>query len=198
MSRRPTLIVFVKAPRLGQVKSRLAADIGAVAATRFYRRTTADLLRRLGRDRRWRSVLAVTPDRDIDAPFWPRRDWRRMAQGPGDLGQRMARCLAAAAPGPAVLVGSDIPGIRAHHVARAFRSLGDADSVFGPATDGGYWLVGIRHRKDLRGLFTGVRWSTKHALADTVENLGPGRKATLVETLMDIDEGTAYERWSGR
>jgi uncharacterized protein len=194
MSRRGTLIVFVKAPRLGQVKSRLAADIGAVAATAFYRRTTAGLLRRLGSDPRWRRVLAVTPDRDAGAAFWP-GGWHRIVQGGGDLGERMARTAAAVPPGPVIIVGSDIPDIRARHVIRAFRLLGRHDAVFGPATDGGYWLVGVRDQRVLSGLFADVRWSTEHALADTLANLGPGRHAAFADTLNDIDDGAAYRRW---
>ena len=194
MSRPGTLIVFVKAPRLGQVKSRLAADIGAVAATGFYRRTTAALVRRLGRDARWRRVLAVTPDRDMGAAFWP-AGWRRIAQGGGDLGERMARVAAAAPPGPVIIVGSDIPDLRSRHVSHAFRLLGRHDAVFGPATDGGYWLVGVRDQRILPGLFADVRWSTEHALADTLSNLGTGRHAALADTLNDIDDGVAYRRW---
>jgi len=194
LSQRPTLIVFVKAPRLGQVKSRLAADIGAVEATQFYRHATADLLRRLMPDRRWRSILAVTPDKDAGASFWP-MELPRMRQGNGDLGERMARCMAAVPPGPVVLVGSDIPDIRPRHIAKAFSELGAADATFGPAIDGGYWLVGVRHRRVLAGMFTGVRWSTEYAVADTRANLGPGHRATLVDVLDDIDEGAAYQRW---
>jgi hypothetical protein len=194
MSPRHHLVVFVKAPRLGAVKSRLAADIGAVAATHFYRRTTGALLRRLGRDRRWRGVLAVTPDRDTGAAFWPAA-WPRIAQGGGDLGARMAGAATAVPAGPVVIVGSDIPDIEARHVAEAFRLLGRFDAVFGPATDGGYWLVGVGDRRLLRRLFAGVRWSTGHALADTLANLGPGRRAALVDALDDIDDGAAYGRW---
>ncbi|MCO6418186.1 hypothetical protein JYK14_18745, partial [Siccirubricoccus sp. KC 17139] len=58
-----TLILFARAPRLGRVKRRLAAGIGPLAALRFHRAQLATLIRRLGRDRRWRTELALTPDR---------------------------------------------------------------------------------------------------------------------------------------
>jgi rSAM/selenodomain-associated transferase 1 len=189
------LVVFVKAPRLGAVKRRLAADIGAVCATAFYRRTLASVLARLRRDRRWRLSLAVTPDRDAwRSGFWPDR-LHRIPQGTGDLGKRIARVMAAMPPGPVVVVGSDVPDLDIGHVAPAFHALGRADAVFGPAPDGGYWLVGLKRRRPLPGLFDAVRWSTEHALCDTLANLPPGASVAFIETLEDIDDGAAFARW---
>ncbi len=189
------LVVFVRAPRLGAVKRRLAADIGAPAATAFYRHTVASVLARLRRDPRWRLTLAVTPDRDArQSGFWPAR-LRRVPQGSGDLGKRMARVMAAMPPGPVVVVGSDVPELSTRHVAPAFHALGRADAVFGPAPDGGYWLVGLKRRRPLPGLFDAVRWSTEHALADTLANLPPRASVAFIETLVDIDDGAAFARW---
>lgn len=192
------LVVFVRTPQVGRVKTRLAADIGAVAAAAFQRHATRAQLRRLAGDRRWRTVLAVTPDGDSARPrLWP-RGCARMAQGGGDLGARMGRAMDAVGPGAVVLVGSDVPDIRPHHVAGAFRLLGRLDAVFGPARDGGYWLVGLARRRRTADLFKGVRWSSRHALADTVANLGSDRSVGFVETLDDIDDGAALARWRER
>jgi rSAM/selenodomain-associated transferase 1 len=190
------LVVFVKAPRRGQVKSRLAAGIGAGAASRFYRLTSALVLRRLSRDRRWRTSLAVTPSRDLRAAFWA-TTLARLDQGSGDLGQRMARAFAALPPGPAVIVGSDIPELHARQVAAAFRALGRHDAVLGPASDGGYWLVGLKRSRPLpRGLFGAVRWSSAHALADTGASLPRNWRVALLEPLDDIDNAEDYRRWT--
>ncbi len=192
------LVAFVKTPRLGRVKSRLAADVGAVAATAFYRRTLDAVLPPLARDARWRCWLAVTPDRDVhDAGSWP-AGWRPIPQGDGDLGQRMARPLRRLAPGPVVIIGTDVPDIRPRHVARAFEALGANDAVFGPSSDGGYWLIGLGRRHRVRAPFKDVRWSTEHALADTLANFDDGTKIALLETLDDIDDGAALARWRGR
>ncbi len=138
------LVLFVRAPRWGVGKRRLARDIGDAAALRFEQMMLALLLRRLGRDRRWRLRLAVTPGRACHcAGLWP-RGVPIAAQGRGDLGERMRRALAACPPGPALLIGSDIPGASAQHIADAFRLLGRHDLVFGPAGDGGFWLIGAR------------------------------------------------------
>ncbi|MFQ5774485.1 MAG: TIGR04282 family arsenosugar biosynthesis glycosyltransferase [Kiloniellaceae bacterium] len=187
------LIIMARAPRLGAVKRRLARDVGALAAWRFYRLTAAAVVRRLARDPRWRTRLAVTPDRAARCRFWRTPD-RVIGQGRGDLGARMGRILRALPPGPAVIVGSDIPDLAAAHVARAFRLLGSHDWVLGPAADGGYWLVGARRRRLPRDPFAGVRWSSAHALADTVANLARARIAYL-EELDDIDTGTDLARY---
>ncbi len=197
MRRAKHLVVFVKAPRLGAVKTRLAADIGAVPAWRLYRRLTGSVLRRLLPDGRWTCWLAVTPDRYVTrGRFWPPRV-RRLAQGPGDLGERMARPLRRLPPGPVVIVGSDIPDLSADHVAAAFRTLGRAEVVFGPNPDGGYWLLGASRRRAAPDLFRGVRWSTAHALADTVANLGPSWRRVQLSPLADIDIGADLRPWRG-
>ena len=181
---RRTVILFVRLPRLGTGKRRLGRDIGAVAALNFERQMLARSRRRLGRDRRWRLLLAITPDRAA-------RRQCLLPQGSGNLGQRMRRALAVSGPGPRVLVGSDIPGMTADHVALAFRQLGRHDLVFGPARDGGFWLVGCRHRPPDFGL---VRWSTGHALADTLANMPRRLTVGFAATLDDVDDGPVYRR----
>ena len=189
---RRTLVVFARAPQLGCVKRRLARDVGTVAALGFYRTTLHRLLRRVGRDRRWRTVVAATPDR------WRPRGHPSIPQGAGDLGHRMARALAACPPGLAVLVGADIPALDGRHVAHAFQALRRAGRVFGPAEDGGFWLVGIR--RDSRPAprdFGAVRWSGPHALADALVGYARDRPAILVDRLGDVDDGPALCRSRG-
>ena len=189
------LVIMARAPRLGAVKRRLAADIGAVAAWRFYRTEAGRLLARLSRDRRWSSWLAVTPDPSSSGVrgLWPLAG-PVVGQGAGDLGQRMGRLLRALPPGPMVIIGTDSPTIQARHVAGAFDALGRAEWVIGPATDGGYWLIGARRRPRIELPFAGVRWSGPHAFADTLGNLGHD-KVTILEEMGDIDNGADFRRW---
>ncbi|WP_164660734.1 TIGR04282 family arsenosugar biosynthesis glycosyltransferase [Tropicibacter sp. Alg240-R139] len=183
---RRTLVIMVKEPRPGRVKTRLGRDIGMVGAAWWFRHQTRRLIRRL-RDPRWRIVLAVAPDREgLESRIWP-LDLLRAPQGRGDLGDRMARMLRGMPPGPVCVIGADIPGITRALVARAFEALGSHEMVFGPAPDGGYWLVGAKRASALPiNMFVGVRWSTKHALADTIATL-PGRRIALVDELRDVD-----------
>ncbi|WP_198373490.1 TIGR04282 family arsenosugar biosynthesis glycosyltransferase, partial [Roseomonas rosulenta] len=107
----------------------------------------------------------------------------RIGQAAGDLGARMEGAMR---PHPvAVLAGSDIPDLRPADIAAAIRALGRADAVFGPAEDGGYWLVGMGPRRPARP-FAGVRWSSAHALADTLRNFA-GRRVALLRRLQDVD-----------
>ena len=191
---RQYLVVFAKAPVLGQVKSRLARGIGPAAALAFYRQALARVLRRVGSDRRWETILAATPDRTARmARRWPLRS-RRQAQGGGDLGKRMARAFRQLPRGRVVIIGADIPDITADHVARAFAALGAADVVLGPARDGGYWLVGARGAVRHADMFAGVRWSSAHALADTCANLD-GYRVALLDVLDDVDDARAYREF---
>ncbi len=210
---RRTLVIMVKQPRAGRVKTRLGRDIGMTAAAWWFRHQSAALIRCL-RDPRWEIVLAVAPDRAVAARNWP-KDLKRLPQGRGNLGDRMARMLKAppggnagqrpsrpptgralhAHPardrrspnGPVCLIGADIPGITRAQIARAFATLGNHDAVFGPAEDGGYWLVGLKHPcRQPPGFMRGVRWSTEHALGDTLATL-PGYRIALTDILRDVD-----------
>lgn len=191
-----TLIVMVKEPRPGRVKTRLGREIGHVAATWWFRHQLRSLLRRL-RDPRWDLVLAVAPDTAVLSPVWP-VDLPRLAQGGGDLGTRMARAMRSAPPGPVCVVGADIPGITPARVWAAFRAMGGHDAVFGPGEDGGYWLVGLPHGGRVpQGMFAGVRWSTEHALADSVASLG-GARVAYAEVLGDVDTAADLSRVAGQ
>ena len=192
------LVLFVRAPQLGSGKRRLARAIGDVATVRFERMMIALLLRRLAADRRWRLRIAVTPDKARrQAGRW-RRGVEVTSQGGGDLGIRMRRALIACPQGPVVLVGGDIPALAARHVAAAFRLLGGHDLVFGPAQDGGFWLVGARRPRQPPRLFEGVRWSSPYALDDTLAGLPRRVTVGFADRLEDIDDVEAYRRFAPR
>lgn len=189
---KPWLVLMAKRTRAGAVKTRLAREVGTAEALRFYRTNLTATIRRLGGDPRWQFAVAVAPDGAVgDIAFGGAITF---PQGGGDLGQRMQRIFDRMPPGPVLIIGADIPAIRPHHVARAAAMLGDADAVFGPATDGGYWLVGARRRPHVPKMFGGVRWSGPHALADTVANLARYRVA-YAAVLDDVDEAEDLRRW---
>ena len=192
--KRGRLILFLKAPRLGAVKTRLGASIGALAAWRFYNAMLTRLWRRFAQEQRWRTVLAVSPDQG--AARWP-PGLARQAQGRGELGRRMARAMMAG-NGPVVLVGGDIPDLSARHIAQAMQALKHADAVFGPADDGGFWLVGLRRGQWAARLFHGVRWSSPQTLTDTLANLPATARVVQLETLSDVDTRDDYRAYLRR
>jgi rSAM/selenodomain-associated transferase 1 len=177
---------MIKEPRPGRVKTRLGRDIGMVASAWWFRHQALRLMRSLD-DPRWQIVLAVSPDREgLLSRVWP-LPLQRWPQGQGDLGERMARMLRYVPQGPACIIGADIPTVTRGRIGEAFNALGNHDAVFGPATDGGYWLIGMKHpARQPRGFLRGVRWSTQHALADSAATL-PDHRIAKVATLRDVD-----------
>lgn len=188
---------MVKEPRAGRVKTRLGRDIGVIRAAGWFRHQTRSLIRRL-RDPRWHTILAVSPDvAGLQSRVWPPYP-PRVGQGPGDLGARMARLARSMPPGPVCIIGSDIPDVNHVHISTAFRTLEANDAVVGPAEDGGYWLIGFKRTRALPPtLFDGVRWSTEHALSDTLRTLSGARVARVSE-LSDVDTGADLRRLTKR
>lgn len=189
----PTRIVgvFAKAPEPGRVKTRLAADVGAERATEIYRalgRATVEGLRGGG----YRTIVYVDPPGaaalDAARAWLGSQGLEYRPQSDGDLGARMSaaleECLEEAER--ALLVGTDIPGIDRKTAEAAFDALADHDVVVGPATDGGYYLVGMsRPRPEL---FAGVAWSTDRVLEQTLARAErAGLSVALLEAKTDVD-----------
>jgi rSAM/selenodomain-associated transferase 1 len=189
-----TVVVMVKTPVMGAVKTRLAREIGVAEAIRFYRTNVARTLRMLVRDPRWRVVLAVAPRYLMGSAALP-NGLARIAQAPGDLGQRMQAVFDRFVPhGPTLIIGSDIPGIHPSHIARAFTLLQAHDAAIGPSEDGGYWLIGMSGLRRRLTPFANVRWSAVHTLADTLAGLS-GARVAIADTLWDVDANDDWRRW---
>ncbi len=187
-ARQRHLVVMIRQPRAGRVKTRLARGIGHVAAVWWYRHQVARLIQRLDKPRRWTLWLAVTPDTaGLRSRDWPGH-LRRVGQGRGDLGDRMGRLFRGLPPGKVVIVGSDVPGISPDDIGAAFGALGRRGAVIGPAEDGGYWLIGLRRggQPVPAGLFRNVRWSSAHALRDTLKTLQEP-DPVMLRRLRDVD-----------
>jgi len=184
------LILMARRPAFGLGKRRLAAGVGNLVAHRFQKFALAHLLRDLAADPRWRLWLALTPDRPLRLPGAR----RVIAQGGGDLGVRMQRLSGGLPSGAVVFIGSDTPQVNRGDIAAAFSALGRADAVFGPARDGGYWLIGFTQAQRRRLPFSDVRWSTRHTRADTLKNL-TGKRVEMLRELEDVDDAESYARW---
>ena len=183
---RAKLVIMVKEPHPGRVKTRLGRDIGLTASAWWFRHQVGTLLRRI-EDPRWDTILAVAPDVEgLTSRIWPAH-LPRVAQGRGDLGHRMSRLLRGLPNGLVCIIGADIPDITRPRIAEAFNALGNHEAVFGPAPDGGYWLIGMKRARPPRAdILTDVRWSSEHALTDSARSLGDVSIA-YVATLRDVD-----------
>lgn len=185
--RRGRVVMMLKQPAPGRVKTRLARAIGTIAACWWMRHQLAGHRRRLGRDARFDLHFAVTPDRA--ARHWP----RAQPQGRGDLGLRMARLLRGRAP--VLVVGGDIPDLTGVVLAQALRLLKRRGLVFGPTPDGGFWAVGWAGGALPHRLFQGARWSTSHALRDCLASAGTHTRISFAPLLADVDDADDYQCW---
>ena len=186
-----TVILFARTARLGRGKRRLAREIGDIGAWQFYRAALRQSLR-IATQHPCRTVIAVLdPIADVSTPGQPFTGARSgklkvKPQGRGDLGQRMVRALNQAPQGPAVLIGADIQGITSAALGRALKASISGDVVFGPATDGGFWLLGTRAGLSVRQFQT-VGWSEPTTLAQSVSAFPTAKRVHLVDILSDVD-----------
>jgi hypothetical protein len=193
------LIVLLKAPRPGAVKTRLAQTLGAEAACAAYRQLVGQLLKRIGGIDHVQLRFAPDDAGEEIRP-WLRPGWSAAGQGGGDLGERLARTFQdafAAGARRVVVIGGDCPEIAAQDIEAAWAALARCDLVLGPAADGGYWLVGLRVME--RPLFSGIAWSTGDVLQQTLDCArAAGRTVELLRELHDVDTEADWRRFLER
>jgi len=197
---RDAIAVFARAPIIEKVKSRLAKEIGAEKATQLYAAMLRDCLQ-LAQNATCENagvLVCHTPPSAFDvydfegqpdslANFW---EGARHAQCEGDLSARLVDCFAHLKNCGAqkiLIIGSDAPDIPAHYFRAAFDALDSHDFVFGPAEDGGFYLIGAREIS--LGLFENVAWSSASTLATIVDNASRRNRSTaLLASWRDVDE----------
>jgi rSAM/selenodomain-associated transferase 1 len=195
------LLVFVKAPRPGFVKTRLAERLGADLAADVYRALVARVRAATApRAHEYARVFCYSdfPTRE-EAASWLDGEAVRPQEG-ADLGARMSAAFARAfAEGASrvVLVGSDAPDLERRHVVEALQALGGDDLALAPSGDGGYSLVALR--RPCPEIFSGIPWSTPAVLRETVARAeAAGLRVAMLETLADIDTPADLARASSR
>jgi rSAM/selenodomain-associated transferase 1 len=198
-----TVLAFLKYPDPGRVKTRIAATIGEQGAAELYRALIGEVLIALQPLRPEVEVVGAfdgaKPEHFAEWAVLVDRWWPQPA---GDLGTRLGAAFRDAheAGVPVVAVGTDCLELDAQLIRDAFAILRTHDAVFGPATDGGYYLVGTARYLD--GFFDAVRWSSSHTLADhTRQCENRGFSFELLPARDDIDtwdDWLAYCRRAGR
>ena len=193
------LIIFVKAPRPGHVKTRIAELIGPQPACDTYVALVGILVGNL--QSLPKVQVRYTPDDAfLEIPRWVQPTWTTAPQGQGTLGERLTRAFGDAFNAGAervVIIGSDAPDVSRADIEEAWASLDEQDVVIGPAEDGGYWLIGLRAEQS--ALFDDILWSSNAVFAQTMER---ARAANLrvksLRTIPDIDTLEDLRRFQAR
>ena len=190
------LIVFVRAPELGKVKTRLAKAIGDQRALAAYEEMLGRLFVNLQAVAQ--VELRCTPD-DASASLraWLQPGWQLEPQRAGDLGEKLTRAFDESFKKGfqrVVIIGSDAPEVTRQDVELAWHHLADHEVVLGPAKDGGYWLIGLH--KEHPELFEDISWSTDAVLEETLLRARTaGLKVRRLRQLSDVDTISSWKEF---
>ena len=194
--KKEVVLVFEKNAILGQVKTRLASGMGELPALEIYKHLVQ---------------LTYSALEEVPVPVWtffsdfiPESTHRivenSLVQQGQDLGERMSNAFARtfeSGRDKVVLIGTDCPTLQSHHLLQAFEALNHSDLVLGPATDGGYYLIGMK--SSAAYLFEGIAWSTSQVLSQTLHVASQqGLIVTLLSELDDIDTQEDWQRYSSQ
>lgn len=179
------IIVFVRNPELGKVKTRLSKTIGEKDALKIYTillKHTESVLHRVSSDK----VVYYSEEIQYN-DLWSDTQYQKKRQKGNDLGARMQNAFETAFKEgyeKVVIVGSDLFDLKPTHIENAFKSLENNEVVLGPSLDGGYYLLGMKKMHSV--VFKNKQWGTDSILESTLKNLEQ-KNVKLLEALNDID-----------
>jgi uncharacterized protein len=193
------LVVFIRLPQAGKVKSRLAQSIGEEKAAEFYRlcaeQTFYELIRVPGKVEKHIFFSDATDEPDIRR--WAGSRFSFSPQAHGSLGVRLTmafRQLFDTGAQQVIIVASDVPDLTAEVINQAIGALTNHDVVLGPSHDGGYYLIGLKRPQD--ALFEGILWGTQDVLPHTRRAIDrQGLSVGCLPWLRDIDTATDLRDW---
>jgi len=191
----PTVLLFLKAPRPGFVKTRLAKDLGDDQACEIFKALASQTLATIPPD--WPVRILFTPSEALsEMTEWLGNSRTFLPQVEGDLGQRLNAATAESFANGAtsvILLGGDCPGITSQHLQEAAQHISQNQPVIGPAQDGGYWLLGLtQHSPEV---FQDISWSSDTVFTATINKLTAlDLHPHQLESLEDVDDLSAWTR----
>jgi rSAM/selenodomain-associated transferase 1 len=192
------LLIFVKNPRLGYVKTRLAHTLGDEAALEIYH-ILLEKTRLAALGVPVRRLLFYSEQIQL-GDAWPASDFEKWVQTEGDLGARMQHAFAQAfqlGAEKVAIIGSDCPELKPEILQKAYDLLEQHDFVLGPTPDGGYYLLGMRQMEI--PVFQDIAWSTEQVLTQTISVIeGLGKTYMLLPILSDIDTESDWRAYLSR
>ena len=186
-----TLLIFIKNPELGKAKTRIAQTVGDEKALQVYLELLAHT-RKVAKEVNAQRHLFYSSFID-EKDEWKQKDFQKFLQAKGDLGNRMSLAFQNAfqQSEKVLIIGSDCASLTSEIVEQAFTALDEHDFVIGPATDGGYYLLGMRQFQP--AVFRDITWSTDQVFPATIERINALEKSYFVlPELSDIDY---WEDW---
>ncbi|MFZ4543018.1 MAG: TIGR04282 family arsenosugar biosynthesis glycosyltransferase [Saprospiraceae bacterium] len=186
------LLIFIKNPELGKVKTRLAAGLGDEKALQIYLQLQ-EMTRNLALQLDCKRYLFYSDSID-HTDNWLTEAFDKQIQAGGDLGQRMSRAFGSALMHhkKVVIIGSDCPEINVDIINTAFEKLDQNDIVIGPAKDGGYYLLGMKSFSPQ--LFEDITWSSNQVLHQTLDKIEQiGKTVDFCPILSDLDDIKDWE-----
>jgi len=188
------ILLFLKSPRPGLVKTRLAKDIGNQEACDIYKKLVNHTLKQLPDTSN--VVINYTPKDSLpEFQNWLDSPFQYVPQSDGDLGDRMSyACNLAFEDGAdaVILLGGDCPGITSNHIKKITTLLQEGKNILGPAKDGGYWTLGLT--KPFPEVFQNIPWSTETVSALTRKKFQDfNRNLSQIDILEDVDN---LENWN--
>lgn len=192
----PTVLLFLKSPRPGFVKTRLARSLGDDEACSVYRLLAEHTLSQI--PSHWSLRIHFAPAEALDEMTdWLGPDRNYLPQPEGDLGDRLTAACQQAFEDPStdsvILLGGDCLALTTQHLEECVTPLAEGRPVIGPSEDGGYWLLGLPQAQP--ELFSEVAWSTPAVLPTTLARLAAADQDPLqLETLADVDDLATWQK----
>ncbi len=190
-TKKNTLIIFLKYPEAGKVKTRLAKDVGALRAAEIYSEMSKEIIENLLDAGSYRTIIFYDPpEKENEIRNWLGDKQCPITPQAGEtLGDKMADAFAqvfSSGSDKAVIIGTDCVDVSSKTITQAISSLNNVDVVLGPAEDGGYYLLGLNSH--MPEIFREIEWSTDRVLNQTLERIKEKKlNYELLKTLKDID-----------
>lgn len=197
--KKKAVILFIKYPEEGKVKTRLASTTNSKFAVNIYRAISENIFCELDKLDEDIDVLVFysTIDNVEKITSWVGRQFHYKAQTGLDLGEKMSNAFESTFSQnflSSIIIGSDVPDITSSIIMDAFNNLENNDVVISPSDDGGYSLLGLKNMH--KELFQNIRWSSKHVLNETLKTINDMKlKLSLLESLNDIDTEEELNVW---
>lgn len=185
------VLLFVKYPAPGRVKTRLAEDIGPKETTKIYKNFVIDILATLRSINATIKIFFTPAGAQQQIQNWLGKEYSYVAQSGGTLGEKMKNAFEyvfAENFSKVIIIGSDSPDLPEDFLGQAFSALDSNDVVIGPADDGGYYLIGFSYDHFLPEVFEAISWSSDRVFEQTVNILKQHqRKVYLLPQWSDVD-----------